>query len=160
MPPDATIRGIDDGFDTALANGGGTLIGESLECGLHQAGLAPEVVMHEPVIDTGALGDRAHGHSVGSHFLEEVGGGAHQRVLACGTTADSSAHASHSRRRSDDIPLGPQLTAREALDIQGAHVNEGIASEIEIAQDLTDSGALQESVPGETRRVEEARDLP
>jgi hypothetical protein len=48
---------------------------------LHQTGLGAEVVMHEPVVDVGELGDRPHRHGAQAALRKQLGGRLDQRPL-------------------------------------------------------------------------------
>src|SRR4051812_38264925 len=60
------------------------------------------------------------------------------------------------RDRSDDGAFGARGAAAEAVGGERRDVNERRPAEVEISQDLSDGGALQEAVAGEPGRVEEA----
>src|SRR5262249_28609318 len=58
---------------------------------------------------------------------------------------------------SDDVALGARAAPVEALGRERRDIHERLALEHEVAQDLADGGALQEAVPREAGRVQEAR---
>src|SRR5262249_48289237 len=59
----------------------------------------------------------------------------------------------------DDVSFRACGRPGEALDGEGRDVDEGLASEDEVADDLSDSGALEEAVPGEAGCVQETARL-
>src|ERR671910_3031908 len=59
----------------------------------------------------------------------------------------------------DDVAFRSRYGVCEAIGRQRRDVDERLGTENEVADDLAHGGALQEPMPAEARRVEEARDL-
>ena len=74
------------------------------------------------------------------------------------SSARSTFDGAGPRRGSDDMELGREHPAVEAVGAHRRDVDERRAAEHEVAQDLARRRALQEAVAGEAGGVEEARD--
>ena len=106
-----------------------------------------------PSVEPSSTTSTSHAGKPGAQLVED----GREVVLLVQRRDEDECCSSAIARTLDHVVLRSWCGAREALRGERRDVDERLAAEDEVAHDLADRGRLQEAVPGEAGRVEEAR---